>query len=267
MKALALALGSLLAFSPAHAADIEDNSFLIEEAFNQPEGVVQFVQTYRTNNATGVNDYTLSGEIPMGGQDHQLSFVVPHFSAKDANNATVTGFGDPSLNYRYQLIDDERVLMAPRIGVLLPTGDFEKGFGTGAVGYQTNLAATVRVTKKWITHFNAGFTLVPGAKDPAGEAATTLAPNFGASVVYLLSDNLNFLTEFVTTSLQRDPDSVPGGTAQTGDAWQLLPGIRGAWNVSETNQIVAGFGLPIGLGPNKHEYGAFFYLSVEPKLW
>jgi hypothetical protein len=43
--------------------------------------------------------------------------------------------GDIALNYRYELRGaDERVALAPRLSVLLPTGDETKGLGGGGPG-------------------------------------------------------------------------------------------------------------------------------------
>src|ERR1051325_5092878 len=77
----------------AHAAEtppktpidgIEDNSFLIEEAYNQEPGVVQHIF-----NATYVNDpknrgwtFSFTQEWPVFGQEHQLSYTIPSSDRK-----------------------------------------------------------------------------------------------------------------------------------------------------------------------------------------
>src|SRR5688500_8196222 len=63
--------------APDEAAPIEDNSFLVEEAYNQERGVVQHINTFsRATGATGWM-YTFTQEWPLAGQKHQLSYTVP----------------------------------------------------------------------------------------------------------------------------------------------------------------------------------------------
>lgn len=64
----------VLSHSPfAFGEAIEDNSFLIEEAYNQEKGVVQFVQGLQYMEQSKALGYTFSNEIPMGSQSHQFS--------------------------------------------------------------------------------------------------------------------------------------------------------------------------------------------------
>ncbi len=46
---------------------IEDNSFLLEEAYNQEEGVIQYIQSYQYSNETKNWNYTCnySGFCPL----------------------------------------------------------------------------------------------------------------------------------------------------------------------------------------------------------
>src|SRR3954466_4406397 len=98
---------------------IEDNSFLIEEAYNQDAGVVQHIGTFRrAPDESWV--FTFTQEWPAPSQRHQLSYTVPVLSA----SGTGSGLGDLALNYRFQAVggDEERVWFAPRLTVILPTG-------------------------------------------------------------------------------------------------------------------------------------------------
>jgi hypothetical protein len=63
--------------SAEEAKRIEDNSFLIEEAYNQEEGVIQYIQAYQYSNRTKNWNYTFTNEIPMPNQTHQFSYTVP----------------------------------------------------------------------------------------------------------------------------------------------------------------------------------------------
>ena len=56
---------------------IVDNSFLIEEAYNQERGVVQHISTF--SRAVGTTNwvYAFTQEWPVRGQRHQLSYTIP----------------------------------------------------------------------------------------------------------------------------------------------------------------------------------------------
>ena len=55
-------------------ARVEDNSFLLEEAFNQEWGVYQFIQTYQTSSVAKGYEYGFENEIPLTDKVHQLSY-------------------------------------------------------------------------------------------------------------------------------------------------------------------------------------------------
>ncbi len=109
------------AFSSAHAEEtgevkkIQDNSFLIEEAYNQEPGVIQHIQTFQyMKNATW--GYSFVQEWPVPGRTHQLSYTIPVFHLDTDTDGKKTGIGDVMLNYRYQLIykEKEGIALAPR---------------------------------------------------------------------------------------------------------------------------------------------------------
>ncbi|MGH7752011.1 MAG: hypothetical protein ACREN5_04280, partial [Gemmatimonadales bacterium] len=110
---------------------IQDNSFLIEEAYNQEAGVIQHISLFTRARGSGDWGYAFTQEWPLGGQRHQLSYTLLLERASGA-----TGLGDAFLNYRYQLIGDgqQRVAAAPRVSILVPSGDETRGLGTGGWG-------------------------------------------------------------------------------------------------------------------------------------
>jgi len=95
----------LLLASPAAAQELEniaDNSFLIEEAYNQEAGVVQHISNFVRDEAGDSWVYVFTQEWPLGGMRHQLSYTVPLVSPEGFG----TGLGDILLNYRYQAVGD-----------------------------------------------------------------------------------------------------------------------------------------------------------------
>ncbi|KHD87406.1 MAG: hypothetical protein OM95_14565 [Bdellovibrio sp. ArHS] len=248
-------------------AQVKDNSFLIEEAYNQEPGVVQFIQTYQHMNPTNDWTYNFTSEIPITDETHQFSFVVPVMKQTgDAGQNDETQIGDILLNYRYQLLNTEMLAMAPRLSLILPTGDFKKGFGSGAVGVQFNQAVSIAINDRWTNHWNAGFTYTPNAQDSNEDTANVFGFNFGSSVIYNYTPKTNFLCEFVFNS----NESVIGPDMKTAaSTYYVVPGIRSAFQAGQETEIVPGIGALLGIGPSAedHETGVIVYLSIESKLW
>lgn len=253
-----VALSCNLAIAEERAKRIQDNSFLIEEAYNQEPGMIQHIQTFQYLKRSRTWGYTFTQEWPLLDQTHQLSYTIPVTHVSTPSDQT--GIGDVALNYRYQLILKEAIALAPRFSLLLPTGDYKKGLGSAAIGLQTNVPLSVELSDRWVTHLNLGFTLTPGGKEPRGATADTFGFNCGASLVWLASENLNPILELSwnsTESVQSD-----GSRTRTG-TFLAVPGIRLALNFESGLQVVPGIGILVGLGPSGAEIGVLSYLSFE----
>jgi Putative MetA-pathway of phenol degradation len=237
-------------------AQIQDNSFLLEEAYNQEAGVVQHINTF-SRSSTGAWAYSFTQEWPLGGIDHQLSYTIP----LQHPGAEGTGLGDVALNYRYQLVGSPRArrLIAPRLTVLLPTGDERAGRGSGGLGLQVDLPFTVVLSSAFTAHANAGATLVPSAA-LGGSRATTLSQNLGASVVWAFAPKVNVLVESVW--LSQETPAGEGTTARENVTF-LNPGIRAAFDFGKGMQIVPGLAYTIALSGDAAEDSILVYLSVE----
>lgn len=139
----------LSGFSAQAAESVKDNSFLIEEAYNQEPGVLQFIQTYQYFERAKEWGYSFTNEIPVTDETHQFSYVIPVMKTVDANGDDQTELGDILLNYRYQLMNTETISIAPRFSLIAPTGDYKKGFGAGTVGFQFNQAVSLTLNEQW----------------------------------------------------------------------------------------------------------------------
>ncbi len=242
---------------------IQDNSFLLEEAYNQEDGVIQHINTF-TRLRGGLWAYTFTQEWPVTGQRHQLSYTIPVQRASGANGFS-TGLGDVAINYRYQLLGsgEAKVAISPRFSLLLPTGDSKKSLGAGAPGYQFNLPASVAISNRLVTHINAGATFTPRTKNAAGNRANTTGYNLGQSLIWLTSQNFNVMFEAAWNS----SETVTGQKLKArGYSFLLNPGVRWAHNFKNGLQIVPGIAVPLGVGPSKGDRAIFFYLSFEHPL-
>jgi hypothetical protein len=250
---------------PATSPQIQDNSFLVEEAYNQTPGVVQTIQTFSRMSGSGDWVYTLTQEWPVPKETHQLSVTIP-VQGVTADTGRAQGLGDVALNYRYQLVGngDAKVAVSPRFTLVLPSGDRKRSLGAGGLGIQVSLPVSLVLSDRFVTHWNAGATFTPSAKDASGETASLTAWNAGASVVWLAHPHFNLLLETVATSVQAFADG--GGTERHTDAL-LSPGARFAFNLPDDLQIVLGLAAPIGFGANHGQNSVFLYFSVELPFW
>lgn len=245
---------------PAEA--IQDNSFLVEEAYNQEAGVVQHILniTGSVNRLGGRDDRTLSlvftQEWPLLSQRHQLSYTIP-YSFADGTGASSNGLEDILLNYRFQLAMETARMpaIAPRISLILPSGNKDKGFGTGEVGYQFNLAASKVVGDRWTVHGNAGATFTPGVN-----GRDLMGYNLGVSAIYAITRNFNAMLEGVANWVAEVDEF--GGRERPFTA-VVSPGLRYAFNLPENAQVVVGVAVPIGLTAETPDFGIFLYFSFE----
>ena len=256
-----LGAGSLEAQKPLPEPAIEDNSFLIEEAYNQERGIVQHISTV-TLTGPGRKDAAVgfTQEWPLRGQRHQVSYTLLYqIQQGDAPD----GFGDLLLNYRQQLQDSDVWAFAPRLSLILPTGSERKGLGAGTLGGQVNLPVSVRIGPVLAAHLNAGTQVLARVRDSAaagGPTHRTLTTyTLGASLIGPVTRPVNLMLEFVqawTGTLQ------PAGGVTHEATSTLSPGIRFALNVGGT-QIVPGVGIPITFTEEDHTTDVLLYLSVE----
>ena len=238
------------------APTISDNSFLVEEAYNQEPGVVQHISNLRRGR-DGSWLFTFTQEWPAPSQRHQLSYTVPLMGARDAG----TGLGDLVLNYRYQAIgkDEERVWLSPRLSAVLPTGDVRAGRGSGGVGAQLMLPVSIAVSDAFVTHWDVGAS-VTRARAVVGPYQASRGLNLAASAIWLAAPTLNFMLETAWDYAEPLDDSGVRGVERH---FVVSPGIRGAINLASGMQIVPGIGIPIGVGPSRGERDLFLYFSVE----
>jgi hypothetical protein len=252
--------------APGSASSIQDNSFLIEEAYNQEDGVIQHIGVFQHSWVSSDWVYTLTDEWPVRGRKHQLSLSISGVDVSGFTNSGL-GWGDTALNYRYQLIGDgqAKIAIAPRLTVLMPTGDWKLGRGTGSFGLQTNFPVSIQHGRRLVTHWNAGATWIPRARNSQGQRAGIVGVNLGQSFVWLASSRINALLETTWSSTEQPIGN--GITERRHDVF-ISPGVRWAYNFKNGLQIVPGVGLPVGVGPASGNRALILYLSFEhPFRW
>jgi hypothetical protein len=248
-----------ISFAQEYTPAIEDNSFFIEEAFNQEKGVVQHTFTgYFPNSSSQY--FVFSQEWPLGSQTHQFSYAIPYSSP----TSNINGIGDISLTYRYQMWDgDNWAWCSPRISFIIPAGNSDKGLGAGSMGIQGNLPISKRISNYFILHGNGGLTYYPQAKKKlieGNETKKALTSFFiGGSGIFLLSQNFNILCEVLYNNTA---DISPQGKVEHLDETILSPGVRYAFTLHGL-QVVPGVAVPISFTESGTEAGLFLFLSLE----
>ena len=247
---------------------ISDNSFLIEEAYNQEAGVVQHIFNAVYNNDSRQRGWAFSftQEWPIFSQDHQFSYTIPSYHLVDSGDRQY-GVGDILLNYRYQALEEGSTspAFAPRFSLILPTGSRDRGTGNGVVGYQWSLPFSKKVASRLALHANFGLTYLPKVQvrlAGGGHSArrSLVSYNVGGSAIVAFLPRLHFMLEWVgffEASLNDD------GRPERAFKPVISPGIRTAVVNEEKLQIVTGIAVPIGLNRRAVNQGIFLYFSIE----
>lgn len=242
---------------------IEDNSMFIEEAYNQEDRVLQHISNLVfLPNLKDNFFYAFTQEWPAFGLNHQLSYTLQYNSF---NRGNVTGLGDILINYRYQLSYKENfIACSPRLSIIIPSGNKNKGLGSGSWGLQANLPLSKRWTNHFINHFNIGATYLFRVKDDNINFNKSLMSYFaGISSIWLVTEKFNLMLECLT-NFNANPDLNNKVTYTTQTI--LAPAIRYAIDINKL-QIVPGISVPLTFAENsKIEVGGFFYLSFEHKF-
>jgi outer membrane putative beta-barrel porin/alpha-amylase len=240
------------------AKGIQDNSFFIEEAYNQEPGVVQHILNiqHSVSRRAGPDDkewsFVFTQEWPIGSQTHQFSYTVPYSFMETAGESD-DGIGDVLINYRLQAFTESSSspAFAPRFSLVLPTGDEARDLGNGVLGYQVNLPLSKILTDRWTLHVNAGLTFLPDV-----QGNDLINYNLGGSAIFAVSRDLNLMLECVASL-----DEETGGDRASSVIFS--PGLRYAFNFKNDAQLVVGLAAPIGLSTAAPDYGAFLYFSFE----
>lgn len=216
---------------------IQDNSFLLEEAYNQTPGVVQHISVFARDTEGDAWAFAFTQEWPVGQSKHQLSYTIPFLGDG------TSGLGDIALHYRYQLLGsaETNLAIAPRFSVILPTAD--EDLGDGDIGIQLGLPISRVLAPRLIAHTNLGVTWFP---DNGGQREWSA----GQSVIYAAAPRMHLMLEGTYTRADRQ------------DLFVVSPAVRFAFNLKSGMQIVPGIAAPIGFGDDDSK-SVLLYLSFE----
>ncbi len=243
-----LLLMLVLGQSPADGPILSDNSFLVEEAYNQEAGVVQHINMLARDWRSGDWTYTFTQEWPVPHDArHQISYTL---SGIDAGAGA--GFGDMEVNWRYQVTQGPRVAIAPRVSLSLPTGNADRGRGAGTTALDVNLPISVG-TAHVTWHLNAGAFVGLTQQDDDPRVADV---RIAGSAVLLPYRRANVLVEIVSVR-----ERVDAGHWETTNT--ISPGVRWAHQAGAV-QVVPGIGVPVTFQRDtRTDWALIGYLSFE----
>jgi hypothetical protein len=262
LKLLSAAWITLALFSDANllraqsSEPIEDNSFLIEEAYNQKSGEVQHIfNLVRSYNPRELS-FNFAQEWPLWGQEHQISYDLPFEYDFNYEQATL---GEVAINYRYQVlgVEEHDIALAPRLSVLAALGDGLTGHGTGGIGVELGVPLSVILLPELVSHTNASVTYFPSATLAPSVTTSYTSFGLGQSLVLLLHPKFNVLVEAVWS---RESYGSTLNDVEGEESFVINPGVRWAYDLNGGLQIVPGLSVPIGSDGNAQ---LLVYLSFE----
>lgn len=245
---------------------LPDNSYLVEIANNIEAGNLH-TMTSCTSFRKPTKDLvcSITQETAFDGGKQMVSYTTP-LSFLDSNS--VSGLGDATLTYRYQLTNDTHwAVVSPRVSVIIPTGKTDKGLGLGSAGVQFNLPVTKRLSNAFLGNFNAGMTFFPKMKgeDSSGNPVkrNLASYNLGGSLIWVAHRNFNPLIEYVHNFTGEIGEN---GRVQRFNEHIVSPGVGLAWEIKGI-KVSPGFAVPVNFSRGETRTGIFFYLGIDHKLF
>ncbi|HEX5069981.1 MAG TPA: transporter [Vicinamibacterales bacterium] len=243
------AVANAQAPAPKPRFGITDNSFLVEEAFNQDPGVFQniFMVTRSTDRRW---DGAFTQEWPVRSLRHQFSYTLP--ASMVSGDAAM---GDILLNYRFQLWTEGKLpAFSPRVSVILPSSEERRTRVGSDPGWQFNLPFS-RAFGRLYLHGNAGATWIKDrVESNARPAEWTNIPSWAASANWAITPMFQAMFETYGQSASQI-DAVRENIVI------VSPGFRTGWNFGD-RQVVVGLAVPFTRG-DVHDKGAIVYGSLE----
>jgi len=145
-----------------------------------------------------------------------IALGLNHVRQRVTENGTVTGdtdgMADSTLNLKWRFYESGALSLALQPGLLLPTGDENRGLGSGKASWGVNLIATYE-TKPWALHANVAYNHV-SYKLPQDAAANRADLwRISGGLAYSVRDDLRVVGEAgVRTNQAKDDPFLPGGT-------------------------------------------------------
>ncbi len=116
-------------------------------------------------------------------------FSYPHEGERE------NGMSDTRIKLKYRWMDEKIWMPASTVsGILkIPTASESKGLGSGQTDFGINAILTKNLSKKWVVHFNLGYTFI-------GENHVNNELNYSVAAQFSLTDKWVLVGEIVATN-------------------------------------------------------------------
>lgn len=208
--------------------EIQQFLFYIEEAYIQEMGEPQVGFSFEKWKNEEDNFEAKSSQIDLEFEYGilewmQLEINLPYLSSETKSygkKISNSGIGDISAGLGFMLSKEESDKLIPTISagleIILPTGEWKKGLGTGGFGLETGFAASKSFDDIYI-HFNAGYARILSAESASGSFDIDEI-EIGSALVYKPEGRFEFIFE---AGLEIEKENGESETEKF-----IVPGIR-----------------------------------------
>ena len=157
---------------------------------------------------------------------------------------TENGVSDISLEIKWRFYDKDGLSFALKPGITLPTGDNDKGLGSGKVTHSTFFITTKEI-QPWAFHLNLGYIRNENKSDERKDLwHASLAAGYGITEKITLVSNIGFERN-VDRHVNTHPAFVLGGLIYSvSENLDIDCGVKGGLNKPESDySVIAGLSL------------------------
>jgi hypothetical protein len=176
-----------------------------------------------------------------------LNYLWVRTKENGSTIGSASGISDSVLELKWRFYEADGLSLALKPGLILPTGDTDRGLGTGKVSFGINSILTYEA-KPWVWYANVQYVYLRfESGEGAAENERSLWRASGA-VAYYLRDDLRLVGEAgVRTNPFRDDPFLPGRNGQfamlgliysPSEEADLAIGLRRAVNSGEADWVV-----------------------------
>lgn len=145
-----------------------------------------------------------------------VAFGASHLRQRTTEDGTVTqaadGPGDATLELKWRFYEKSGTSLALKPGLVLPTGDEDRGLGTGKLSWGVNLILTQEL-KPWTFLVNVAYARARYKLPADAEANRAHLWRASAGVAYYVRDDVRLVGEAGTrTNSANDDPFLPGRT-------------------------------------------------------
>ncbi len=186
------------------------------------------------------------------------------------------GLTDSMLGVRYRFLDEARAPLTLTFGpqFLIPTGDPDKGFGTGEIGTAFDLTLARDWGGPFFTYASALYELTPGVDDPVPNSDRTFTVDAFSYAFALgtrlmkrrgnpgaVDEDLHFLLEFRGAREHRLETTAAGTRRSLSGPLELGLGLR--YGIVFPDRRLVEAGLLVSLGLNEAADDAALVLQIQ----